>query len=167
MVGHADLTPLPACTLDAEQDKRLAVQGATRFDMQALMLPINPQTITLFYGGNLGRAADLFSKYPINTDDRPVIEFGTPRSLHQPAEAARPQFLETRFANLVDRVQARTPPDQDPLLANRTPSNRQLPLAGSAFHRGWIARVQGDEEAWKREWETFLSEWLDSGRRPD
>jgi hypothetical protein len=127
--------------------------------MQELMLPINPRTVPLFYGGNLTRAADLFAKYPLNTDDKPVIEFGTPRSLHQPKGADRPQFLETRFADLVDRLQARTPPDQDPLLANRSPADRKLPLAGSAFHRGWIARARGDEQRWMAEWETFLSEW--------
>ena len=162
LVGHADLTPLPASTLDAGEDKRLAVEGASHLDMQDLMLPINEQTITLFYGGNLTRAADLFEKYPLNTDDRPVIEFGTPRSLHQPSGADRPQFLETRFANLIDKLQSRTPPDEDPLLAARSPSSRKLPLAGSAFHRAWIARVHGDEETWRDEWEKFLTQWTDA-----
>jgi spermidine synthase len=159
LVGHADSTPLPASDLDAAEDMRHAVAGATHLNMQELMLPINPRTVPLFYGGNLTRAADLFAKYPLNTDDKPVIEFGTPRSLHQPKGADRPQFLETRFADLVDRLQARTPPDQDPLLANRSPADRKLPLAGSAFHRGWIARARGDEQRWMAEWETFLSEW--------
>ena len=161
LVGHGDLTPLPASTLDAGKEKQHAVEGATYLDMQELMLPINEQTILLFYGGNLTRAADLFEKYPLNTDDRPVIEFGTPRSLHQPAGGDRPQFLETRFANLVDKLQGRTPPDQDPLLSLRTPASRKLPLAGSAFHRAWIARVHGDEDTWKSEWKTFLSQWMD------
>lgn len=161
LVGHADLAPLPASAVEAENDKRLAVEGATHLNMQELMLPINAQTIPLFYGGNLTKAADLFAQYPLNTDDRPVIEFGTPRSLHQPSDAARPQFLETRFANLVDKIQTRTPPAQDPLLSARTPSSRKLPLAGSAFHRAWIARVHGDEGKWKEEWETFLMHWMD------
>lgn len=162
LFGHADSTPLPASALDVENDKRLAVQGATHLNMQELMLPINEQTILLFYGGNLTRAADLFAGYPLNTDDRPVIEFGTPRSLHQPAGADRPQFLESRFSRLVDKIQSRTPPDADPLLTARTASARRLPLAGSAFHRGWIARVQGDEKTWSEEWDAFLRHWLAS-----
>ena len=36
-----------------------------------------------------------------------------------------------------------------------------LPLAGSAFHRAWIARIHGDEESWKNEWETFLTQWTE------
>jgi spermidine synthase len=160
LVGHADLSPLPASTLDAESEKRLAVEGATYLDMQDLMLPVNEQTIPLFYGGNLTRAAELFEKYPLNTDDRPVIEFGTPRSLHQPQGVDRPQFLESRFADLVDQLQTRTPPDEDPLLSLRSPASRKLPLAGSAFHRAWIARVRGDEKAWRNEWVTFLTHWI-------
>ena len=160
IVGHADLSPLPSSTLDAETEKRLAVEGATHLDMQQLMLPVNEQTIPLFYGGNLTLAADLFGQYPLNTDDRPVIEFGTPRSLHQPQGADRPQFLESRFADLVDQLQSRTPPDEDPLLSLRSPASRKLPLAGSAFHRAWIARVGGDEKAWRNEWATFLTHWI-------
>ena len=162
LVGHADLTPLPASTLEAERAKRLAVAGVSHLDMQKLMLPINEQTILLFYGGNLTRAADLFTQYPLNTDDRPLIEFGTPRSLHQPAGADRPQFLETRFCNLVDKIQSRTPPDKDPLLALRSPASRKLPLAGSAYHRAWIALIYGEEKTWMNEWKNFLTHWLDT-----
>jgi spermidine synthase len=160
MVGHADNSPLPACALDAGQDKRDAVAGAGHRDMHNLMLPINEQTVLLFYGGNLGLAADLFDGYPLNTDDKPVIEFGTPRSLHRPAEEGKPQFLEERFADLVDRLQKHTPPENDPLLVARTPASRKLPLAGSAFHRAWIASVSGDEQTWKLHWHRFIDQWI-------
>ncbi len=161
LVGHVDATPLPACPLDMEVAKRQAVRGATHLDMHDLMLPINEQTILLFYGGNLTRAADVFEHYPLNTDDMPVIEFGTPRSLHQPAGAGKPHFLEARFADLVDQVQERTPPEEDPLLALRTPSGRRLPLAGSAFHRAWIAGAHGEEERQAAAWEEFLRHWAE------
>lgn len=166
LVGHADLTPVPACDLDVANDKRLAVQGATHRDMQDLLLPINAQTVLLFYGGNLTRAADLFESYPLNTDDRPVIEFGTPRSLHRPRSEGPPQFLEARFADLVDKLQQRTPPDEDPLLVLRSASSRKLPLAGSAFHRGWIARSRGNDQTWADEWQRFREHWLDREPAP-
>lgn len=160
LVGHADLAPLPACPPDGSGELRRAVDGAGHLDMQDLMLPVNPRTVPLFYGGDLTRAAGMFEGYPLNTDDRPVIEFGTPRSLHRPADAARPQFLESRFAGLVDRIQRQTPPGEDPFLASRSPGCRRLPLAGSAFHRASIARVHGDEATWRAEWENFLGHWL-------
>jgi spermidine synthase len=161
IVGHADATPLPACSRDVTDEMRKAVEGATHRDMHDLMLPIDEQTVPLFYAGNLTRAADLFAHHPLNTDDMPVIEFGTPRSLHRPAGAPRPQFLESRFADLVARLQARTPPEDDPFLARRTAANRRLPLAGSAFHRAWIAGVHGDDGLQAAEWATFHRLWTE------
>lgn len=152
LVGHTDAAPLPG----AASGEAPSIPSP---DMRAFMLSTNSRSILVFYGGNVTLAADLFSKYPLNTDDRPVIEFGTPRSLHQPKGTDRPQFLEMRFADLVDKLQSRTPPSQDPLLAHRSPADRRLPLAGSAFHRGWIARVHRDEVNWRTEWETFLRLW--------
>ena len=159
LVGHQNKDPVPACALDVERDKQNAVAGATHLDMQELMLPINSQTILLFYCGNLTLAADLFARYPLNTDDRPVIEFGTPRSLHRPKDQGKPHFVGARFADLVDRIQSRTPPASDPLLASRSPSSRELPMAGAAFHRGWIARATDDEKQWRENWDRFLNHW--------
>ncbi len=160
LIGHQNNDPLPACTLDAERDKQKAVAGATHLNMQELMLPINPQTILLFYGGNLTLATDLFASYPLNTDDRPVIEFGTPRSLHRTPTQGKPHFVGSKFADLVDKIQSRTPPASDPLLASRSSSSRELPIAGSAFHRGWIARVADDESQWRKYWQRFLDHWI-------
>ncbi len=159
-VGHGDHSPLPECALDVERDKRVAVEGATHLDMHNLMLPINEQTVLLFYCGNLGLAGDLFANYPLNTDDKPVIEFGTPRSLHQSSDVGKPHFVANRFADLVDQLQLRTPPLSDPILASRVPSSRMLPLAGAAFHRAWISSALGDEEKWKLNWQRFLDHWI-------
>lgn len=159
LIGHQNSDPLPACTLEAEREKQRAVAGATHLNMQELMLPINAQTILLFYAGNLTLAADLFANHPLNTDDRPVIEFGTPRSLHRTKDQDRPHFVASKFADLVDKIQNRTPPESDPLLAARNASSRKLPLAGSAFHRGWIARATDDEKRWRENWDEFLRHW--------
>jgi spermidine synthase len=160
LVGHQNHSPVPACTLDVERDKQYAVAGASHLHMQELMLPINRQTILLFYCGNLTLAADLFAEYPLNTDDRPIIEFGTPRSLHRKKEQGKPHFVGAKFADLVDKIQSRTPPASDPLLALRSAASRELPSAGAAFHRGWIARVDGDEKQWQESWERFLEHWM-------
>jgi len=159
LVGHENLNPVPACTFDAESAKQSAVAGATYLNMQELMLPINAQTILLFYCGNLTLAAELFADYPLNTDDKPIIEFGTPRSLHQTKDQGQPHFVGFKFADLVDKLQARTPPASDPLLALRSASSRELPIAGAAFHRGWVARATDDEVQWKENWLRFLNHW--------
>ncbi len=159
LIGHQNNDPVPACALDVERDKQNTVAGATHLDMQDLMLPINAQTILLFYCGNLTLAADLFAGYPLNTDDKPIIEFGTPRSLHRTKDQGQPHFVGFKFADLVDKLQSRTPPASDPLLASRSPSSRELPLAGAAFHRGWVARATNDEKQWKENWQRFLTHW--------
>ncbi len=161
LVGHADLTPIPASTLDAENEKHLAVEGKSHLDVHELMLPINEPTVLIFYAGNLTRAASLFEKYPLNTDDKPIIEFGTPRSLHKPASSGKPQFLETRFADLVEKIQNHTPPESDPLLAQQNPSGKKLPLAGSALHRARIASAHSDTQTWLNQWEKFLIHWTE------
>lgn len=79
--------------------------------------------------------------------------------LHQPKGVEHPQSLETRFAELVDRFLARTSPDQDPPLAKRRAAGKRLPLAGSAFHPSWIAKVNGVQAGWRKEWQMFLSDW--------
>ncbi len=160
IVGHLDGAPISPSTIHAEFDMRHAVAGATHLDMQRLMLPINEQTIPFFYGGNLTLARELFAKFPLNTDDRPVIEFGTPRSLHASDGGNRAHFVADRFAALVDEIQTLAPPSTDPMLASRDTSIRRLPLAGSAFHRAWIAAVLEDEQQWVANWQQFLHHWL-------
>lgn len=160
IVGHLDGSPIPPSTLDVEFEKIRAVAGATHLDMHRLMLPINEQTIPLFYGGNLTLAREIFDSFPLNTDDRPVIEFGTPRSLHASDDGARAHFVADRFADLVDKIQTLAPPTTDPMLASRDDATRSLPLAGSAFHRAWIAAATDDEENWILKWGLFLDHWL-------
>jgi len=161
LVGHFDATPIAPSTLDVAFGKTRAVAGATHLDMHRLLLPINEQTIPLFYCGNLTLARKLFAHHTLNTDDRPIIEFGTPRSLHSTRDdGKRAHFVANRFAALVDQIQTLVPPTTDPMLATRDDSIRQLPLAGSAFHRAWIAAALDDQENWIINWNLFLHHWL-------
>jgi spermidine synthase len=158
LVGHQKGHALPSCDIDSHADKLYAVQGKTHRDLMRLNLPLDPQTILLFYGGNLSAARELFENYPINTDDRPVIEYQAPRS-YRSQKGDNPWFTGKPFANLVDKVQKLCPPENDPLLTNRSTENRRLSLAGSAFHRARIAQVEEDAGAAQESWEKFVREW--------
>lgn len=160
LVGHQDKSPLPGCDLDVAAEKIRAVQGATHLDLQRLMLPINPQTIPLFYCGNVTASAHLFASYPINSDDKPIIEYKTPVSLHRDQSAGKPHFVAGKFADLVDRLLTEMPPERDPILAHRDQASRDLVLAGAAFHRARIAEFTADRPAWTGYWEVFLKHWL-------
>jgi len=161
LIGHQKGQTLPASTIDSSADKLFAVTGKDYRDLDRLNLPLDPQTILLFYGGNLTEARSLFEDYPLNTDNRPVIEYMAPRSYRQGTAAKPSWFVGEPFADLVEKVQALCPPEGDPLLANRTAANRRLPLAGQAFHRARIEEVKGDLEATKEAWEKFVRDWTD------
>ncbi len=159
LVGHHDKTPLPGSELDVKADMLQAVEGATHLDLQRLMLPINPQTIPLFYCGNVTESARIFESYPINSDDKPIIEYKTPISLHRDKTEGSPKFVAGKFADLVDRLLENTPPDRDPVLASRGGDSQKLALAGAAFHRAWIAQYENDQQAWMGHWQRFLEHW--------
>jgi spermidine synthase len=159
LAGHQNEAPLPACTLDSRADKQFAVAGKGPRDLYQLSLPLNAQTILFFYGGNVSESRDLFSDYPINTDDRPMIEYGAPRSYRDQAESAVPWFVGPRIIRLIEGLQTRCPPERDPLLALRSAENRRLPAAGMAFHRARLWGVIGDEKACAQSWHRFLRDW--------
>lgn len=162
LIGQMDTSPLPASVLDTVQDQLWAVQGATAMDLPQVILPMNEQTIMMFYAGNVSAARQLFAEYPLNTDDRPIVEFSSPRSLRPAADEARPHFVADKIATLVDMLFEMTPPASDPVLAARDPAFRQLPLAGAAFHRAWIAYYLQDMAQLESQWQTFLRHWLAS-----
>ena len=159
LIGHQAGATLPASAIDSLADKLYAVSGKDHRDLMRLNLPLDPQTILLFYGGNLTEVRSLFEHYPVNTDNRPVIEYMAPRSYRQSTAAKLSWFVGEPFAEFMGKVQALCPPENDPLLSNRSVANRRLPLAGSAFHRARIEMVKGDAEATQKAWAEFVREW--------
>ena len=160
LIGHQEGEALPASEIDSTAAQLDAVAGKSHWDLQRLDLPLNPQTILLFYAGNLTAARSLIEDAPINTDNHPVIEYVAPRGYRGESGGSSPWFLGERFLRFVEEVQEICPPESDPLLRNRTPANRRLPLAGSAFHRAGLAQVKRDEGAMRQAWDEFLKEWL-------
>ncbi|MBT8037721.1 MAG: fused MFS/spermidine synthase [Verrucomicrobiae bacterium] len=158
-VGHKGMEPLPACDTDSSADKIMAIAGKYHYDLQRLALPFDPQTILFFYCGNLTENKELFADYPVNTDDQPVIEYMAPRSYRNKSGASSPWFTGTKIAGLVEELQRRCPPDQDPLLVNRSAANRRLPVAGTHFHRARLAEMDRDEETCIKAWQRFVKEW--------
>ncbi|MDP6524098.1 MAG: fused MFS/spermidine synthase [Kiritimatiellia bacterium] len=164
LAGHGDDTPLPACAIDGSADKLTAIAGKNHRDLQQLSLPFNSQTILFFYCGNVTEARELFADYPVNSDDRPLIEYMAPRTYRNKTDAAVPWFVGPRIARLVEEIQRLCPPERDPLLVDRTDGNRRLPVAGAAFHRARLWEVIGDEEECRQSWQRFLTEWTDEGQ---
>ena len=122
---------------------------------------LNPQTALLYYGGNVTASKELFAGYPVNTDDKPVIEYMAPRYYRNKGKDETPWFMGPYILKFIKDLQENCPPDKDPLLVNRTPSNRRLPLAGSAYQEAKLWAQFGNDAQSERSWEQFLKEWLD------
>ncbi len=159
LVGHADARPLPFCDMRTGEARRAAVAGKAHRNLGNLLLPFNPGTMLFFYGGNLTAARERFAGYPVNTDDKPVIEYMAPRTYRDAPGTVIPWFVGPRIAQLVDEVQRICPPDRDPLLVDRATADRRLPVAGAAFHWARLWEIMGDEEKCRASWERFVRAW--------
>lgn len=157
-VGHPDGTPLAASAIDDKETKMNFLLGN---DHENIHQTLNPQTALLYYAGNMTAAKERFADYPINTDDRPVIEYMAPRSYRNQGEDEMPWFVGPHLLRFIKDVQEICPPDEDPLLINRSPANRRLPLAGSAYHETKLWARMGNNEQTERAWGDFVKEWLD------
>jgi spermidine synthase len=156
-VGHNGGVPLAACDIDDSGIKKDFVEGKTQGDIHAAL---NPQTALLYYGGNVTASKGLFAGYPVNTDDKPVIEYMAPKHYRNIGKDKTPWFVGPYIAKFIKDLQSACPPDKDPLLVNRTPANRRLPLAGSAYHEANLWSRVGNKDECARSWEQFIKEWL-------
>lgn len=157
-VGHTGGAPLAACDIDDAQVKKSFIDGS---DHDNIYQTLNPQTVLVYYGGNVTVSKELFAGYPVNTDDKPVIEYMAPRCYRNQNKDEMPWFVGPYILKLIKDVQAKCPPEKDPLLVNRTPSNQRLPSAGSAYQETKLwAKFHNDEEIQKN-WNLFVKEWLD------
>jgi spermidine synthase len=155
-VGHNGSVPLAACDIDDAQVKLNFLQSNGQDIYQAL----NPQTALVYYGGNVTASKDLFAGYPVNTDDKPVIEYMAPKYYRNQGKDEMPWFVGPYILKFIKDVQENCPPDKDPLLVNRTPANRRLPLAGSAYQETKLWAAFGNNEEAQKNWNLFVKEWL-------
>lgn len=102
----------------------------------------------MFYAGNLDSLRPGLEGVPINTDDRPVLEYESP--IHQ----RRQRSGETGFLVGMDLARwfadlaRRTPPAEDPYLAGLAPDEVDYVRAGgSLFEAGVLARAGDPERA--------------------
>lgn len=157
-VGHKGGKPLSPCAIDDLETKARFAAGGGRDDIYGTL---NPQTALVYYAGNLTASKSVFATYPVNTDDKPVIEYLAPRQYRDKGEKETPWFVGPYLLRFIKDVQEACPPDKDPLLAKRNTANRRLPLAGSAYQETLLwARFGNNSEA-QKSWENFIRQWLD------
>ncbi len=159
LVGHKSGRPLPAAKTESYQSRRSEIAGKHPLRIDSVNLHFDEESVLAFYIGNLTQVADLFQDYPINTDNRPVIEYTAPITITQKIDGFAPTLVGPRFVEFVDRIIAHSPPETDPMLMNRSVANRRLVRAGTELHRYWVTRAMQQPQMASRAWQTFSREW--------
>ena len=153
------MIPVPPAT-DLEE-MRAAVLGLNLKETSPGMVQVEPESMPFFYAGNLTEARELFADYPLNTDDRPVIEFQTPWRFREVAATDKVIWcVGPKLLAWMERIFEASPLNKDPLLEDHPPGSRHLVRSGMAFHHAMVnksLRKQGRAETF---WRIFQQEWI-------
>jgi spermidine synthase len=124
LVGHAGPSPLKPAAL-TQAFRRMNPNGP------ALSEPLIRANALMLYGGNLRQAAGLFQAFPVNTDDRPAIEFSSPQSYQSRVAGIERALIGEELLRLLEDILKEAPLDQDPYLAEFEPEARAYVSAGA------------------------------------
>jgi spermidine synthase len=102
-----------------------------------------PRSLALLYLGNRSALAGLLPNGPLNTDDRPVIEFLAPRLTRMNAQGDKDWFTGEAFAAFADQLSEHLAAAPDPLMPSGDPVT-DARRAGSALFRYALAARRGD-----------------------
>jgi len=160
LIGRRKSSPFTVPPSGKKEAMLAAVEGLTWHVSNPDMFRVAAESMPFLYAGNLTECKTLFSSYPINTDDRPVIEYQTPKTFRKVAEHDKVIWLVgPRLIGWIDRLLDTCPPEKDPVWAGHPESSLHLVKAGASFHSAMVAKVTGDYIAAETEWQIFLGEW--------
>ena len=108
-----------------------------------------------FYAGNLSAADGLIPPGPINTDDRPLVEYLAPVTQREERAGATDWFRSAELAAFFLRLAELVPPARDPHLALLSASERDFVTAGLSFYQGAVARRLGRDAEAERHFRDF------------
>ncbi len=140
LVGATEPTALDPAVI--ERNGQHLSGGAPLPDATALAVTLP------FYAGNLSEAGGLIPPGPINTDDRPLVEYLAPVTQREERAGTTGWFNSTDLADFLRRLAESAPPARDPHLALLTAAQRDFVTAGLSYYEGAVARQLGrDAEA--------------------
>jgi spermidine synthase len=103
-----------------------------------------PRGLLMLYAGNLTSVADFFAAAPLNTDDRPLIEFLAPQLTRVTTTGDKDWFTGEALAAFYDALETRLMGTPDPLLppSDEVSAARR---AGTALYHYALATARHDD----------------------
>jgi spermidine synthase len=147
LVGYRTPRPLDLDGVVANVRRRAGGDGYPAPRARALAL--------LFYAGNLSAARSLVDGAPINTDDRPVIEYLAPTTPLEVASGQAEWLTGPALSRLWAQLAADVPLDTDPYLAAVPPEEREAVDAGRMLQEASILRADGEPKEARAEFDQF------------
>ena len=124
LVGHPDATTLAPAALVS--------QGRAVHDDPAMDDDFYESVVLRFYAGNI-TASGLFADWPLNTDNRPLVEYTAPQT-HRMVRSGDASFLVGSHRNaLYDALAEQAPPKGDPYLQELTSAQLGYIRAGRDY----------------------------------
>jgi spermidine synthase len=127
----------PTMALICSTEKRELDPARVRQNLAHVVVDRAPERITdadilpwVNYAGNLGACRHLFADAAINTDDRPVIEYGAPKTQQRAESGVTPWLTSYELLRLLDELITEVPPEDDPFLARLEPEQIAYVRAG-------------------------------------
>lgn len=147
LLGERDPNAFEPAAIDA----RIASIAPTVFDNARVApehraVPDNAARLLYGYAGNLSVARDALPEAPINTDDRPFVEYSAPVTHREKRGGEARALIGGPWVALLDRIFDAAPPDADPALAATPKAWRLLPRSGLANYRSRVLERHGDAE---------------------
>ncbi|ANB02857.1 fused MFS/spermidine synthase [Ectothiorhodospira sp. BSL-9] len=114
------------------------------------------QAVSLrFYAGNVG-LSQVFDDYPVNTRNRPVVEYGAPRSQRRVHAGEARWVIGAELGSLYEALARQVPPHQDPYLSRLEQPGRGYVHAGRHYYHYRVLGRHGHEELAGRHLDAFL-----------
>lgn len=109
-----------------------------------------------FYAGNVG-TSNLFRDAPLNTRDRPVVEYEAPRSQRRVQAGEDTWMTGSRLGLLYRELLEQTPPDQDPYLASLQRDDHGYVQAGQHYYFYNVLRLNQRRDLARTQLQRFLA----------
>lgn len=152
LVGHRDPTPfdLEAVGRRLEETGQLVLGEQEQQEQADWELGARPAggglaDLLLHYCGNLTAAGKLLERYPVNTDDRPIIEYEAPVTHRRSRAKEASWFLGEELLRFLGNLWVAAPPENDPYLSGLSHSERDVVRAGLSLYLARVLEKAGDE----------------------